>query len=66
MKLILRKGFEIQRIRNLKAAGWSKKNFLNLNTRKVDPRLHISMFDSGKKHYPRTSQELSAMLEDKQ
>ena len=62
-ELILRNHLDIRRVLNLKAAGWNEDNFLFLN--KVDPRLHISMFDPGKKHYPRTSQELTTMLEDK-
>ena len=64
-ELILRNHLDIQRVLNLKAAGWNENNFLCPVLNKVDPRLHISVFDSGKKHYPRTSQELSTMLEDK-
>ena len=64
-ELILRNHLDIQRVLNLKAAGWNENNFLDPVINKVDPRLHISAFNPGKKHYPRTSQELTTMLEDK-
>jgi len=64
-ELILRNHLDIQRVLNLKAAGWNENNFLCPVTNKVDPRLLISVFDPGKKFYPRTSQELSTMLGDK-
>lgn len=64
-ELILRNHLDIRRVLNLKAAGWNENNFLDPVINKVDPRLHISAFNPGKKHYPRTSQELTTMLEDK-
>ena len=64
-ELILQNHLDIRRVLNLKAAGWNENNFLNGPTNKINPRLLLSMFNPGKKHYPRTSQELSTMLGDK-